>query len=235
LCDALLAALRRHDSVVSRKHAKAMCAFRGRRRNLAYIKHAKRRSGLGVSFPGSAADVFEVIPGLSLERRRSVKAHWAGGFPWSFRIATAADVEIAAAFLIQPQSHLERALEPVQPVPPHELPGDGPFVEGAVSQVLLNRYERDRAARDACIRLRGALCVACRFDFGATYGPQFRGLIEVHHVVPLSQIRGAYTVDPATDLVPLCPNCHLLVHQYTPPLTVDALVALLNRPRESRR
>jgi 5-methylcytosine-specific restriction protein A len=30
--------------------------------------------------------------------------------------------------------------------------------------------------------------------------------------VPLSQVRKEYQVNPATDLVPVCPNCHAVIH-----------------------
>lgn len=39
-----------------------------------------------------------------------------------------------------------------------------------------------------------------------------RGIIEVHHIVPISQIGKEYEVDPINDLVPLCPNCHTALH-----------------------
>jgi len=49
-------------------------------------------------------------------------------------------------------------------------------------------------------------------DFGKFYGEEFSGLIEVHHIVPLSQIKKGYKVDPIHDLVPVCPNCHAALH-----------------------
>jgi 5-methylcytosine-specific restriction protein A len=40
-------------------------------------------------------------------------------------------------------------------------------------------------------------------------GPDF---IHVHHVRPLSSITAEYQVDPVNDLVPVCPNCHAMLH-----------------------
>ena len=30
---------------------------------------------------------------------------------------------------------------------------------------------------------------------------------------PISQTEGTHTVDPTTDLVPLCANCHAMIHR----------------------
>ena len=52
----------------------------------------------------------------------------------------------------------------------------------------------------------------CGFDFGAVYGEAFAGKIEVHHIKPISEIGEDYLVDPVRDLVPVCPNCHRMLH-----------------------
>lgn len=49
-------------------------------------------------------------------------------------------------------------------------------------------------------------------SFEKTYGPEFKNIIEVHHIVPLNQIGEAYVVDPINDLIPVCPNCHTALH-----------------------
>jgi 5-methylcytosine-specific restriction protein A len=49
-------------------------------------------------------------------------------------------------------------------------------------------------------------------SFEKTYGPEFKDIIEVHHIVPLNQIGEAYVVDPINDLIPVCPNCHTAIH-----------------------
>ena len=54
------------------------------------------------------------------------------------------------------------------------LPGElGQYellTEGAVCQVLVNRYEREPLARQRWIAHYGATCVVCGFNFGAVYG-----------------------------------------------------------------
>ncbi|MFC1460592.1 HNH endonuclease [Microvirga arabica] len=36
--------------------------------------------------------------------------------------------------------------------------------------------------------------------------------IHIHHKRPLSLAGGPTLIDPKTDLAPLCPNCHAIVH-----------------------
>ena len=104
-----------------------------------------------------------------------------------------------------------------------EVPAAENFWEGSVRRITVNAYERDPAARRACIAHFGTACRACGFDFGAAYGELGDGFIHVHHTRPLSEVRSGYAVDPKQDLIPVCPNCHAMLHQPSPPLTVAEL------------
>lgn len=95
--------------------------------------------------------------------------------------------------------------------------------EGACVRIEANRYERSRVNRANCIALHGCRCKACGFDFEETYGELGRGFIHVHHVTPVSQLGAGYIVDPWTDLVPLCANCHAMAHRSDPPASVELL------------
>jgi predicted HNH restriction endonuclease len=106
---------------------------------------------------------------------------------------------------------------------PDQIGDEEELWEGAVSQILVNRYERDTTARKLCIEHHGAICKVCRFDFGATYGVRGKGFIHVHHIVPISQAGKRYKVDPITDLIPVCPNCHAMIHSKAPELSIDEL------------
>ncbi|QCI98849.1 HNH endonuclease [Agrobacterium larrymoorei] len=109
----------------------------------------------------------------------------------------------------------------------------GDFIEGAVSPVLVNAYERNPHARKACIAHYGAACQACGLDFGTIYGPLGSGYIHVHHVRPIHLRGGAYVVNPVRDLIPLCANCHAMVHRGSEPLTVDELRCILDERRRA--
>ena len=89
---------------------------------------------------------------------------------------------------------------------------DYDLVEGAIRNISLDKYERNKEARKKCIEFHGSKCKICGFDFGKIYGSNFEGKIEVHHIKPLSEIKEEYVVDPINDLIPVCPNCHLILH-----------------------
>ncbi len=97
------------------------------------------------------------------------------------------------------------------------------YSEGASQTALVDKYERNPMARQACIDHYGGQCQVCGFDFGEIYGDLGNGFIHVHHVKPLSEIGEQYQVDPVRDLRPVCPNCHAMLHRVNPPLQIDEL------------
>ncbi|MEO6923014.1 MAG: HNH endonuclease, partial [Bryocella sp.] len=67
------------------------------------------------------------------------------------------------------------------------------------------------------------------FSFAAVYGDLGSDFIHVHHVVPVSTRGGEYEVDPIADLIPVCPNCHAMLHRSEPPLSVLELRNLISQ------
>jgi 5-methylcytosine-specific restriction protein A len=114
---------------------------------------------------------------------------------------------------------------------PDELLGEEGYAEGAVRRVEVNRYERDRRARQKCIAIHGCSCAVCSLDFSKVYGEIGVGFIEVHHLVPLANVTKGYKVDPRKDLRPVCPNCHAMLHKKPGgvPFTVKELQARLTK------
>lgn len=104
-----------------------------------------------------------------------------------------------------------------------EKSSGGFYSEGSRFEVTASVVERNPAARAACLSHRGFKCAACDLDFAERYGEIGNGFIHVHHLSPLSTATQARKVDPARDLIPLCPNCHAMVHRTRPPLTVEEL------------
>jgi 5-methylcytosine-specific restriction protein A len=119
------------------------------------------------------------------------------------------------------------ALLPLEPVEP-ALAGEA---EGAVVEILSKRYERSRLNRAACIEIQGSRCLVCGFDFGVMYGPIGEGFIHVHHVVSVSTVGAGTIIDPSRDLIPVCPNCHAMLHTSRPPMLPDALRSLIRERR----
>ena len=106
---------------------------------------------------------------------------------------------------------------------------DRDYVEGGRCYVLVERIERRPEARMKCIQHYGAYCQACAFDFEKAYGAIGEGFVHVHHHRQLSSSKGKRKVDPIKDLIPLCPNCHAMVHTTTEPLTVAELRAKMEQ------
>ena len=101
-------------------------------------------------------------------------------------------------------------------------------LEGARQFVYASRIERNHRNRIDAIHLHGYKCQACGFDFANTYGELGRNFIEVHHINPLSEQNGEQIVNPTTDLVCLCANCHRMVHRNRKQvLTLEELRGLL--------
>ena len=101
------------------------------------------------------------------------------------------------------------------------------FREGKVIKVCVNRYERNQSARITCIAHYGHKCQVCNFDFGKMYGEIADGFIHVHHKISLSGIGKEYKVDPIKDLIPVCANCHSVIHLSKIALTIEELKKLI--------
>lgn len=105
--------------------------------------------------------------------------------------------------------------------------------EGAIKRVEVNAYERNSLARGRCIQHYGYTCAVCDFDFEAFYGNVGKDFIHVHHRIPLSAIEAEYQVDPINDLIPVCPNCHTMLHRKDPPFTIEELREIIVQQRRT--
>lgn len=105
------------------------------------------------------------------------------------------------------------------------------LTEGAETQSVETSFERNPALRKLCLDAKGFRCVACGMSFQERYGKAAEGLIHVHHLQPLAVVGRAHSVNPLTDLVPVCPNCHAVMHRRSPPYTPDEVRDLLRAAR----
>ena len=101
--------------------------------------------------------------------------------------------------------------------------------EGIQKIVTINSYERNLKARTECIKHYGLKCVVCSFNFEEFYKDLGMGFIHVHHLNQLSDIRQGYKVNPIKDLIPVCPNCHAMLHKKNPPYTINELKLIIDR------
>lgn len=124
---------------------------------------------------------------------------------------------------------LESAGAERQGVPSNEEDQLESFVEGSKTLRYVTTYERNPRYRKLALALHGLTCKACDVDMGKRYGAYAQGLIHVHHVVPVSTYELPKSIDPLTDLVPVCPNCHAVIHRKkTATLSVADIRKLLN-------
>ncbi|PKG73074.1 HNH endonuclease [Shewanella sp. GutCb] len=114
---------------------------------------------------------------------------------------------------------------------PDEILNPENFVEGAKKQVTVNSYERDRVARDKAIEIHGLNCFVCEMSFENVYGEIGIGFIHIHHLTPLHEIGDEYQVSSEDDLVPVCPNCHAMLHRTSNPPTIEQLKDVIRKQK----
>ncbi|KHL95955.1 restriction endonuclease [Paenibacillus sp. IHB B 3415] len=113
-----------------------------------------------------------------------------------------------------------------------EIPEEGNTTglpEGAVTRIEVNKYERNLINRQTCLLIHGTNCKICGFDFEARFGEIGKGYIHVHHLTPVSSIGPDYIISPADDLLPVCPNCHAMLHKRNPPFTIQEIREIINK------
>jgi len=97
------------------------------------------------------------------------------------------------------------------------------FREGKSKDIIQTRYERNPEARKRCLNHYGYSCMVCDFNFEDNFGDVGKGFIHVHHINQISLIGKEYEVDPIKDLIPVCPNCHAMIHSKRPAFTIEEI------------
>ena len=101
--------------------------------------------------------------------------------------------------------------------------------EGRRYSIEVNKYERSRVNRAIALEVHGFSCFGCKNRMTDLYGPIGEGVIHVHHLEPVSMMEGPRVLNPALDLVPLCPNCHSIAHRRKPPLNISELEEIIRK------
>lgn len=108
------------------------------------------------------------------------------------------------------------------------------FAEGKKYDVITTRYERNPVNRVLCLSKYGYNCQVCGFNFEKEYGDLGKEFIHVHHITPVSQMRESHVINPETDLIPVCPNCHAMLHRTDPPLSPVALIKIMEQEHHNK-
>ena len=112
---------------------------------------------------------------------------------------------------------------------PIEVLDDAVVREGQLSTRTVEYRSRSQQLRNRAVqfysRCGSIACVACSFEFEKAYGAIGSGHIHIHHLKPVSFMRGEpLNIECALQNVrPLCANCHQMAHTKTPPLPMEQL------------
>lgn len=219
-CDALLVSLRELHPEAFRVTT-STCAFALPGKNR--FAHFYHKRDLLLATVYLRGDEPKNVPPLSnsdnFQLREKLGTKWAEEFPTLIHVSTGASPHELARRLNDfsiPLSHKKK-----QGATNSRL-NDVIVTEGKILTVLSTRFERSRALRDQCLAHFGHGCQGCGLIMSKRYGPIADKLIHVHHIERLAD-GGERAIDPKIDLIPLCPNCHSVVHLKTPPISLATL------------
>jgi predicted HNH restriction endonuclease len=149
---------------------------------------------------------------------RKGKSSSVRGFPWELR----PEVVAALEFL-----DFENAMT----VADDELVAQTSLTEAQPTTVNVQVKRRNSLAREKCLaRFTPITCQICGLDFAEMYGPAFQDCIHVHHLNPLALANARRAVNPDVDLIPVCPNCHAVIHAHGEIRSPETVRALIQQP-----
>ena len=109
-------------------------------------------------------------------------------------------------------------------------------IEGSRKEVYTTRFERKSKLRRMAIIFHGTTCMVCGFNFSEIYGERGNDYIEVHHIKPLADNESEVEVNPETDLVVVCSNCHRMIHRKRNQiLSIEELKSLILETRNNKQ
>lgn len=142
------------------------------------------------------------------------------------------DYSIAVELLKNTENRVKELLEIVDLDIKAEQVEEGYSFEGGLKYYHAKRYERSAKNRTLAIKKLGVSCMACGFNFEKAYGEHGKDFIEVHHIQALSTLDKATMINPEVDLIPLCANCHRMIHRKKDQtLSLLELIKLINREK----
>lgn len=229
LCNLLLSSVQESLPGVKRNEAQEWCSL-GITTRFAYSHH--RRHGVRVYLYEKVPDgqqlnaLADQSGQILLEQRRTMESAWAKLTPYFLDLDSEEEIRAAIPLILHAANKVKARLNPHFLLPSEESASE--MMEGNRIKVQVSHFERDRKAREKCIQIFGHCCFVCGFDFERTYGEIGSGFIHVHHLNPIAEAKGRRPVNPKTDLRPVCPNCHEMLHKKAPPFSIDELKARIS-------
>ena len=109
------------------------------------------------------------------------------------------------------------------------------YLEGRRIETSGYRIERNAKARSKCINALGLDCFVCGFNFFKVFGELGMGYIHVHYVDDIAISTESHEVNPKKGLVPVCPNCHAMLHKgVKKSRSVDDQIAVMHNVASQR-
>jgi len=111
-------------------------------------------------------------------------------------------------------------------------PADDGFKEGKIKLRIHLVKERKRNLVEIAKREwnqkynKNIRCFICSFSFKDQYGQLGEDFIEAHHIQPISTIVPD-TIIKVSDLIPVCSNCHSMLHRHNSFVTVEQLQSIV--------
>jgi hypothetical protein len=114
------------------------------------------------------------------------------------------------------------------------------YTEGGTTETTKEVIKRNRVARKKCLAYcfknnEHYKCKICGFDFEEKYGKIGKHIIDVHHIKSHAQVSkeiGEHEIDPETGLIPICSNCHRIIHRQKPPLEINEVRNLIKAAKK---
>jgi 5-methylcytosine-specific restriction protein A len=80
-------------------------------------------------------------------------------------------------------------------------------------------------------KILGTRCMGCDLSMDEVYGSIAAGMVDVHHLIPLSSLDdgAVVTFNPQTDFAILCPSCHRAIHRLSDSSDLTSLRKLIDR------
>lgn len=150
--------------------------------------------------------------GVKLGRELFIKAYEYD--PWAAKILTVENIPDAVVAQFQPNDEADT------------------FPEGKVKYEIHTVKERNKklvALKKKLAYDKNPLlpCEICGVSLKQKYGEAGEGIIEAHHVFPISLLTEETEIK-LEDLILVCPNCHRMIHHKRPWLTADKIKLLLS-------
>lgn len=112
------------------------------------------------------------------------------------------------------------------------------YFEGDITSRVkkIDSIYRNALARKKCLEYhfhdnKNYKCNLCGFDFEQYYGSLGRNFIEVHHIEShtiKSKTTGMHEINPIKDLIPICSNCHSIIHREKPAVSIKKMREIIN-------